>query len=193
MSSILESLVIIVLVYIIADGTSISTFFSTYGLNYTKVCRKVRGYQFGNIDAFLSSSNNIDSVYVDGISIKYGSNPRQHIWTYAAGEDDFQAGGDDCPCNTGSSVVVPDFVGNDYYCESGPGSSGILYVEDILWDGQQCNGIESTCCTTPNMPWFLKTLNEETNDNIELRVCASGTTITEETPLDIIEIYIYYM
>ena len=168
-----------------------STFFSTYGLNYTKVCGKVRGYQFSSIDAFLVQSNSIDSTYVDGISITYGSNPRQHIWTYAAGEDDFQAGSDDCPCNSGSSVVVPDFVGNDYYCESGPGQSHILYPEDILWDGQQCNGIESNCCTTPNMPWFLKTLNEEANDDIELRVCGDQSpTTNEETPLDIIEIYI---
>ena len=166
-----------------------STFFSTYGLNYTKVCGKVRGYQFSSVDAFLVQSNNIDSTYVDGISITYGSNPRQHIWTYAAGENDFQAGGDDCPCNSGSSVVVPDFVGNDYYCESGR-RLAILYVEDILWDGQQCNGIESTCCTNPNMPWFLKTLNEETNDDIELRVCSDEIPTGEEAPLDIIEIYI---
>ena len=171
-----------------------STFFSTYGLNYTKVCGKVRGYQFGHIhvDAFQRVSNSIDSIYVDGISITYGSNPRQHIWTYAAGEDDFETGGDDCPCNNGSSQVVPDFVGNDYYCESGNtvNQFGILRVEDILWDGQQCNGIESTCCTTPNMPWFLKTLNEETNDDIELRDCGSEPTTSEETPLDVIEIYI---
>ena len=169
-----------------------STFFSTYGLNYTKVCGKVRGYQFGSIDAF--GSNNIDSTYVEGISITYGSNPRQHIWTYVAGEDDFEAGGDDCPCNTGSSSDVPYFVGNDYYCESGNAvhdfPSNILFAEDILWDGQQCNGIESTCCTTPNMPWFLKTLNEETDDDIELRVCAGSSPTLEETPLDIIEIYI---
>ena len=129
-------------------------------------------------------------TYVDGISITYGSNPRQQIWTYAGGEDDIEAGYDDCPCNTGSSVVVPDLVGNDYYCESGPGQSGILYVEDILWDGQQCNGIESTCCTIPNMPWFVKTLNEEANDDIELRDCGSEPTTSEETPLDVIEIYI---
>ena len=167
-----------------------STFFSTYGLNYTKVCGKVRGYQFGHIDAFATGTNSIDSFYVEGISITYGSNPRQHIWTYAAGEDDFQAAADGCPCNIGSSVVVPTFVGNDYYCESGPGDSGILYVEDILWDGQQCHEIESPCCTTPNMPWFLKTLNEETNDDIELRVCAGDSPTGEETPLDIIEIYI---
>ena len=167
-----------------------STFFSTYGLNYTKVCGKVRGYQFGHIDAFGTGTNNIDSHYVDGISITYGSDPRQHIWTYAGGDSEFNIGGGNCPCNSGSNAVVPTFVGNDYYCESGPGNSGILYVEDFLWDGQQCNGIESTCCTNPNMPWFLKTLNEETNDDIELRDCSNYNPISEENPLDIIEIYI---
>ena len=95
--------------------------------------------------------SSIDSQYVDGISITYGSNPRQHIWTYAGGREELSVSSDDCPCNTESSEVVPDFVGNDYYCESGPGQSGILYVDDILWNGQQCNGIESTCCTTPDM------------------------------------------
>ena len=34
-----------------------STFFSTYGLNYTKMCGKARGYQFGTIDAFQVGSN----------------------------------------------------------------------------------------------------------------------------------------
>ena len=73
-----------------------STFFSTYGLNYTKVCGKVRGYQFGDDTAsFSHGSNNIDLRYVDGISIMYGSNPRKHIWTYAGGEDDISAQGDD--------------------------------------------------------------------------------------------------
>ena len=118
-----------------------------------------------NVDAFSTWNNNIDSYYIDGISITYSSNPRQHIWTYAAGEDDFEAGFDDCPCNNGSSVAVPDFVGIDYYCESGNRTheyQNILYVSDTLWDGQQCNGIESTCCTNPNMRWFVKTLNEET-------------------------------
>ena len=64
-------------------------------------------------------------------------------------------------------------LGNNYYCESGTYSSSsyILYADDPLWDGQNYNGHESTCCTIPNMPWFLKTLNETTTDNIELRVC----------------------
>ena len=172
-----------------------STFFSTYGLNYTKVCGKVRGYQFWDIEAFSTAGrNNIDSGYVDGISITYGSNPRQHIWTYAGGYSELSTNSNNCPCNNRSSIAsaVPDFVGNDYYCESGNsnGTYDILLVEDILWDGQQCNGIESTCCTNPNMPWFFKTLNEEANDDIELRDCGDEPTTSEETPLNIIEIYI---
>ena len=35
-------------------------------------------------DAFYNRHNNINSYYVDGISITHG-NPRQHVWTYAAG------------------------------------------------------------------------------------------------------------
>ena len=62
----------------------------------------------------------------------------------------------------------------------------ILYVDDPLWDGQNCNGPESTCCTNPNIPWFLKTLNETATDNIELRVCSDQGLPNEDTPLDII-------
>ena len=31
----------------------------------------------------------IDSNYVDGVSLTHGSNPRQHIWTFAAALDEF--------------------------------------------------------------------------------------------------------
>ena len=42
----------------------------------------------------------------------------------------------------------------------------------------------------PNMPWFLKTLDETTTDNIELRVCSDQGLSDEDIPLDIIEIYV---
>ena len=64
------------------------------------------------------------------------------------------------------------------------------FADDPLWDGQNCNGPESTCCTNPNMPWFLKTLDETTTDDIELRVCSNAGLPNEDTPLDIIEIYV---
>ena len=128
-----------------------STFFSTYSLNYTKVCGHVRGYQYRSPDAFNTGTTNIDSYYVDGVSITYDSNPRQHIWTYAGGLLETRLYTFDCPCNNGSFALPPhSFVDNDYYCESGTYSSpsyNILYPDDLLWDGQNCNGPESTCCT----------------------------------------------
>ena len=171
-----------------------STFFSTYRINYTKVCGEVRGYQFGSPDSFATGTSNIDTYYVHGVSITYDSNPRQHIWTYAGGWYETYLNSEGCPCNSGSyAPLPPSFVGNDYYCESGLNDSNwspILYADDPLWDGQNCNGPESTCCTNPNMPWFLKTLNETTTDDIELRVCSNAGLPNEGTPLDVIEIYV---
>ena len=177
-----------------SKGSCNSTFFSTYSLNYTNVCGQVRGYQFGTPDAFqLIPTNSIESYYVDGVSITYDSNPRQHIWTYVGGRTETQLNSQGCPCNNGSfASPFPPFVGNDYYCESGTYSSPpySFYADDPLWDGQNCNGPESTCCTNLNMPWFLKTLNETTTDDIELRVCSNNRISDEDTPLDIIEIYV---
>ena len=136
------------------------------------------------------------STYVDGVTITYGSNPRKHIWAYAGGLSEGYSQGDLlCPCNTGSTgTTIPDFVGNDNYCESGlPAGQAwqhVLYASDPLWDGQQCNGNEGPCCTNPNMPWFIKSLNETTTEDIELRVCGNQGGIDEDTPLDIIELYI---
>ena len=43
-------------------------------------------------DAFSGNGRgvdlNIDSNYVDGVSLTHGSNPRQHIWTFAAAVDE---------------------------------------------------------------------------------------------------------
>ena len=172
-------------------GSCNSTFFSTYSINYTNVCGRVRGYQFGTPDAFqLHPTNSIESYYVDGVSITYDSNPRQHIWTYAGGDGGETQLNSGCPCKNGSfASPPPPFVGNDYYCESGSYSS-YSNPNDPLWDGQNCSEPEAACCTNPNMPWFLKTLNETTTDDIELRVCGNNIISDEDTPLDIIEIYV---
>ena len=54
----------------------------------------------------------------------------------------------------------------DYYCESG--GSG-----DILWDGEQCDGVETPCYTSPYIPYFYKHLYVSTTDDIELRIMIS--------------------
>ena len=172
-----------------------STFFSTLGLNYGQVCGRLRGYQLGTTEAFsrsiVISSLTIDDQYLDGASITYGSNPRKHIWSYAAGVTASRTDRFGCPCNTGSTVQTPAFVGNDYYCESIATSTiSVFYPNDPLWDGQQCSNLEPPCCTNPNLPWFTKTLDATTNEDIELRLCQDEVITTEGSPLELIEIFV---
>ena len=178
-----------------------SAFFSTYGLNYTKVCGQVRGYQYGYPIGFYNyiiNANGFDpQIKTFGATFTYSNNPCKHIWTYAGGHGEQGTTSSHCPCNNGSQYMnytIP-FVGNDYYCESGRGvdeNGHILYSNDLLWDGQDCHGPEATCCTSPKMPWFVKTLNETVSDNIELSVCGSGVVNSNVygTPIDLIELYI---
>ena len=176
-------------------GGCSSTFFSVIGLNYTKVCGQVRGYQFGHPDGVINAGlTNINGPYADGVSITHGSNPRQHIWTYTAGKEDNDYSAYSCPCNMNyNGQPIPSYVGNDYYCESGTNQAMVntLYPNDTLWDGQQCHYRETTCCTSPMMPWFVKPLNQSTTDDIELRMCTNEPYPDEGTPIDIVEIYIH--
>ena len=191
-----------------------STVFSTLGLNYSQVCGQLRGYQRGTPNGFdnyysslMNTPKTIDNGYVDGVSITYGSPSRKHIWTYANGLNLMFAGVPQysCPCNYGILLVPPPFVGTDYYCETGDNdkiccddndticcdpSFTAFYHNDPLWDGQQCPGEEAPCCTHPNMPWFNKTLSETTTEHIELRVCGNQVILNEDTPLEVIELFV---
>ena len=43
----------------------------TDSIRYSKVCGQARGYQYYSISAFGETSNNIDTAYVEGVSITY--------------------------------------------------------------------------------------------------------------------------
>ena len=146
---------------------------------------------------FLENRNqrqSIDSPYVDGVSLTYGS-PRQHIWTFAASLDETGTSNTDsrCSCtNPSYPHSVPSFVGNSYFCETGVPAgqrfdSSTFHADDPLWDGQGC-GPTSTCCTFNNPPWFCKQLPQSTNADLEVRLCSAYTPTDEDTPVDLIEI-----
>ena len=177
-------------------GGCSSTTFSVGGLPYSQVCGRMRGYQFGATSAFYHSTQGIDSYYVEGVSLTHGgAGNRQHIWTFAAGlsEVTTRYPNEACPCDAAPSNAVPEFIGNDYFCESGLHSEWygdlMFYSSDILWDGQGCTST-STCCQFNNPPWFTKNLTTATTDDIEVRVCTSNVLSIDDIPLELIELYV---
>ena len=190
----------------IGDGGGCSSVYYPSPVNYTKVCGQVRGYQYGspdgagpNLGGGIIPNTEIDQIYVDGVSITYGENPRKHIWTYIGSVYE-QVNYKDvyiCPCNTQYTTQFspPIFIGNDYYCESGnpmPNEwlESTLYSNDPLWDGKQCSVQEAPCCNSTSMPWFTKSLNEESSSPIEIRLCRNEQFNNEDVPVDIIEILV---
>ena len=68
-----------------SSGGCVSVQFPSNGISYSQICGRVTGYQYHSPDAFATTGPvNIDSYYVDGVSITRGS-PRQHVWSLANG------------------------------------------------------------------------------------------------------------
>ena len=90
--------------------SSPATFYTT-NCQYSKVCGRITALQFASPDGFQTIYN-IDHVYMDGVSITYGS-PRNHISSEM--NENIYA----CPCDSHFGTPPQSFVGSDYYCESG--------------------------------------------------------------------------
>ncbi len=182
-----------------ARESCVSATFSTSGLLYSQVCGRIRGYQYESPDAFYYTSDSIESRYVDGVSVTHGPpSSRKHVWTFATGNSESSTYGS-CPCAPNadlSSIRVPSFVGQDYFCESGISARHAyarLYPDDPLWDGDGCTVAGNTCCQFNNPPYFTKQLNT-TRDDLEVRACGYWTRGisrgTEDTLIELIELYI---
>ena len=180
----------------VSSGCS-STIFDVQGIEYGHVCGKIIAYQFGSPDTF-SQNGDLEGVYVDGISLTHGSNPREHIWTFAAGLDEvgsFPAL--NCPCTNSNlsdlAMPPPPFVGNNYFCDTAAEErfqSNFFYSDDPLFDGDGC-GPYNTCCSLNNPPWFFRELPSLTAEDIEMRLCRTADRTNEGTPFQTIEIYVY--
>ncbi len=176
----------------------VSTTYRTHGVAYTQACGRIKAYQYGSTTAFVSydvdNEKTIDSRYLDGISLTHGQLPRQHIWTFAGFQDETRFSNFHCPCtrpDTNFTGSVPPFIGQDYFCDTASRDAVQIqfYPDDPLWDGQGCGGT-STCCEFNNPPWFCKKLPQATTDDIELRICYDSSFYQEDTPIEIVEIYI---
>ena len=133
--------------------------------------------EYGVPDAFfLEADGRSINEGFSGISITHGgsfndpSDPPTHIWSFVAGNT--QSPGiirmtSICPYDTGSDP--PDFVGEDYFCESAievdhatvtfmfAQLSTTFNFRNVLWDGEGCSA-ESECCSRFKHPYFVKQL-----------------------------------
>ena len=169
------------------------------GVQYSRVCGKIIGYQQGSTDAFGAhihhGQRTIDSHYVDGISLTHGTSPRKHVWTFVAALHEYNSAHTlVCPCtNTRNSPppAVPDFIGHDYFCDTGSENyfQYIFYGDDPLWDGAGC-GQFNTCCSWNSPPWFLKNISPPTSDDIEMRLCSDQRRQDEDINFESLEIYV---
>ena len=173
-----------------------SSIISVHQFPYTQVCGRTTGVQIGTVDAFLDQNpteRELDSVYVDGVSLTYGF-PREHIWTFAASISEVFL---TCPCSVDGDIrtnnTTPDYVKDDYFCESGAATSTVgnsAFPEDILWDGEMCRGFETPCCSGNfNPPWFYRDLGGEQTSDIEMRLCIDQGT-DEDVGLKALELYV---
>ncbi len=161
-----------------SPSCSSSVFFNVPNVSYSQVCGRAAGYAKSSPDGFYRfSSQNIDTPYLDGVSITHGQ-PRQHIWSLAAGH----GGSFRCPCdntNRNTAPLPPSYVGNNYYCDG--------EYNGVLWDGKDCT---TSCCTFNSPPWFRSRLTSKTMNNIEVRICADQPQEDEQVFLSTLFLYI---
>ena len=175
--------------------------FPVSGGKYSQMCGRIKAYQWGLTSGFIGyryGYDTIDEAYFSGVSIMHGY-PRQHIWTFAAGgwENFTQDTEYMCPCDSRHiySEVIPPFIGEDYFCESGftrkndYNNGSYSFHGDTLWDGNGCS-YSSTCCLQHDPPYFTKSLSMPTNDDIELRLCGYREASYENIAVELIELYV---
>ena len=117
----------------------------------------------------------------------YG-NPRQHIWTLYGGLGEYNRG-----CCAPSYQPLT-FVEQNYFCDTGNPSNenwvNTFFPTFPLWDNDANCPSNATCCAPHSGPWFNTTLTAPTTGDIEVRICGDESTSNEDTPLELIEIYV---
>ena len=179
--------------------TCSSATFSVNGVEYSRVCGRIKAYQWGATLAFLNFIENhvttIDGAYACGVSLTHGIS-RNHIWTFVSGlSEGNPTWSSVCPCDSNSTINIPPFVGNDYFCESGvneqwfTGRHYRFHPNDALWDGEACLP-SSTCCSQHNPPYFTKQLPTPTTDDIEARICMHVSLPGANLAVELVELYV---
>ena len=166
--------------------------FPVHGIPYNHVCGRALGYLF-HIPCAFRYTRTLSEHYFTGLSITQGplGDDDSHIWSYAAGYREELSGTCSCPCAKNPGRSPPSYVGSDYYCDTATvtGGSRQWYTNNTLWDGKDCYP-ESNCCDDTRLPWFWRTLKQETNNDITVRWCTESVLGDANIGTKLLEIYI---
>ena len=181
------------------SGGCDSVVLPVHGVGYNYVCGRAVGYSFAHPTSFYrgaDSGNTINEHYLSGLSTTHGATgSRSHIWSYAAGfREDFSEAYN-CPCaaNPRSEPLTPDYVGDHYYCDTATyyQPNEVWYTNNTLWDGKDCYS-GSKCCNNDRLPWFWRTLPQETTDDVEVCWCSTngGSIAYDKVSTELLEIFV---
>ena len=156
--------------------------YQTGGTPYSQICGKIHARAAGSPDGFQHFGGNrkrkptIEDNYVDGVSLTHGSNPRTHIWTFAASVN--ALGGECAVCDRQRLG----FIETDYSCELiiTQCPHDVVCNAGQLWEGGQCVGNAT----------FYRQLPHFTSDDIEMRVCRGEDQYNEDILITFIEVFI---
>ena len=167
--------------------------FPVHGIPYNHVCGRALGYSFHLPCAFFPNTRSLSQHYLTGLSITQGplGYNDSHIWSFAAGLREEGSATCNCPCAKHPGQSPPSYVGTDYYCDTATVIFGsqLWYTNNTLWDGKGCYP-GTNCCDDTRLPWFWRTLKQETNNDITVRWCADRVLAATNFGTELFEIYI---
>ena len=178
-----------------ADASCDSVNISTNGQVFTQICGRILAYMYASPDANAGNfydhipGNEINEPYVDGVSITVGT-PHEHVWSFYGALHAFFC----CAEGYLDESSLYNFIGTNYFCDTSNTNDedwhNELFPDHLLWDGiAQCFN-SSTCCAPSAGPWFTTTLSSPSTSDIEVRICGDESTANEDTPIELLEIYV---
>ncbi|XP_019861284.1 PREDICTED: uncharacterized protein LOC109589678, partial [Amphimedon queenslandica] len=141
----------------------VSVQFPSNGISYSQICGRVTGYVFGSINALFT-----DVVTdAEGVTISRGPS-QQHVWTLIAGHSESTNSSYSCPCNTGSSVSVPDSIGYVF------GSINALFTDVVT----NAEGVTISHGPSQQHVWTLIAGHSESTNSSYSCPCNTGSSVS---------------
>ena len=97
-----------------------------------------------------------------------------------------------CSAHPRTENLTPDYVGDHFYCDTATyyTPKEEWYTNNTLWDGKNCSSV-SKCCDNERLPWFWRTLPQETSDDVEVRWCTPNGIGYDKVSIELLEIFVH--